>query len=583
MDGGTSIMAELSRGQILKDPEVLGTSTSGAKIRLQDGDESAYIDLKVPDTVGTAYTFTLPADDGTPDQVLKTDGSGATSWTSISLSPAGSDTYIQFNDGGAFGGDVDLTWNKTTNLLDISGNLQLKATGEIRFADTDSSNYVAFKSPGTVAANRTYTLPAVIGAAGQVLKVATAGRTDTAATLEWANDETGAGGSSASGGTGDVQISDGAGVFTSDTDLNFDTTNTRLNIGDKTDATGNLFVEGTGFEPVRFKITENSATFGPNIGLYRESASPAGSDGLGYIYYYGASNIVTPPSTNQGYTYSVAGVSIVDPDRDSTVSGSYGPFGKYNLYLATRDSGATTLSRTVDYSPSQHRHVINWPTTQTYSGYQFEVTTSQGGGTNNITPNIASALCSFFYQGNVRFQLDTNGLLTTFGYDISDSDLSNFIGIRAPASVTSNYNITLPAAGGAANDVLQFDASQNASFVSNTRTLNFVIDGGGSAITTGIKGHIVLDGDYTVTGWTIIADQSGSIVVDVNRATYANFPTTASIAGTELPTLSSAQKAEDLTLSSWTTTLSARDVLEFQVDSVSTVTRVTVALRLVPR
>ena len=109
-----------------------------------------------------------------------------------------------------------------------------------------------------------------------------------------------------------------------------------------------------------------------------------------------------------------------------------------------------------------------------------------------------------------------------------------------------------------------------------------MIDGGGSAITTGIKGHIVVDGDYTVSGWTIIADQSGSIAVDVKRATYTNFPTTASIAGSELPTLSTAQKNEDLTLSTWTTSLSARDVLEFVVNSVSTVTRVTVALRLVP-
>jgi hypothetical protein len=577
-------MAELSRGQILKDPEILGTSTSGAKIRLQDGDESAYIDLKVPNTVGTAYTFTLPDTGGTLNQVLQTDGSGTTSWTTIDLSPAGSDTYIQFNDGGVFGGDVDLTWNKTTNLLDINGNLQLKATGEIRFADTDSSNYVAFKSPGTVAANRTYTLPAVIGAAGQVLKVATAGRTDTAATLEWANDETGTGGSTASGGTGDVQISDGAGNFTSDTDLNFDTTNTRLNIGNKTDAAGNLFVEGTVFEPVRFKVTDDSASFGPNIGLYRESASPLGADGLGYIYYYGAYSTTTPATTQQGYAYSLFGMSITDPTEDSTAGGTYGPYAKMNLYLTNRDSGTTQATRTLDYTPNLHRNIVNWPVSNViYTGYRYEVTTSQGGGTNNITPDATSVILSCFYQGNVRYQLGIDGVTTQFGVDIADADASNFISLRAPASVTNNYTITLPAAGGAANDVLQFDASQNASFVSNTRTLNFIIDGGGSAITTGSKGFVVLDGDYTVTGWTILADVVGSIVVDVNRATYTNFPTFTNIDGTEPPTLSGAQKAEDLTLSSWTTTLSARDVLQFNVASASTVTRVTVALRLVPR
>ncbi len=575
-------MAELSRGQILKDPEILGTSTGSAKIRFLDGDETHYVDVNIPSSITTSYTFTLPPDDGTSGQVLQTNGSGVTSWTTISLSPGGSDTQIQFNDGGSFGGDVDFTWNKTTNLLDINGNLQLKATGEIRFADTDSSNYVSFKAPGTVAANRAYTLPAIIGNAGQVLKIAT-GATATAATLEWANDETGAGGLSPSGGTGDIQLSNGSGSFTSDTDINFDTTNTRLNIGNKTAAAGNLFVEGTFFEPVRFKITDPSATFGPNIGLYRESSSPAGADGLGYNYYYGAYSTTTPASTIQGYTYGILGMSIVDPVQDSTGTGTYGPFGKLNLFLSSRDSGTNSAARTVDYSPNQHRHVINWPTTGTYVGYLYEVSASQGGGTNNITPNAGSAICQYLYKGSIRYQIGVDGITTQFGLDIADADASNFVGIRVPASVTSNYNITLPAAGGEVNEILQFDASQNASFVSNTRTLNFVIDGGGSTISTGTKGHIVIDGDYTVTGWTVIADQSGSIVVDVKRATYTNFPTTTSIAGTELPTLSSAQKAEDLTLSSWTTTLSARDVLEFAVNSATTVQRVTIALRLVPR
>lgn len=37
--------------------------------------------------------------------------------------PGGSDTQVQFNDGGSFGGDADLVWNKTTNELTINGSL----------------------------------------------------------------------------------------------------------------------------------------------------------------------------------------------------------------------------------------------------------------------------------------------------------------------------------------------------------------------------------------------------------------------------------------------------------------------------
>lgn len=56
--------------------------------------------------------------------------------TTISLSgggaggsPGGSDTYIQFNDGGTFGGDAGLTYNKTANSLKIdTGYLQINST-----------------------------------------------------------------------------------------------------------------------------------------------------------------------------------------------------------------------------------------------------------------------------------------------------------------------------------------------------------------------------------------------------------------------------------------------------------------------
>ena len=35
--------------------------------------------------------------------------------------PGGSNTQVQFNDGGSFGGDADLTYNKTTNTLQSAG------------------------------------------------------------------------------------------------------------------------------------------------------------------------------------------------------------------------------------------------------------------------------------------------------------------------------------------------------------------------------------------------------------------------------------------------------------------------------
>lgn len=80
----------------------------------------------------------------------------------------------------------------------------------------------------------------------------------------------------------------------------------------------------------------------------------------------------------------------------------------------------------------------------------------------------------------------------------------------------------------------------------------------------------------TIKGWTIFADVSGSIVIDVLRATYAAYPTLSSIASTEKPTLSSAVKNQNLSLSAFTTALAAGDILQFVVNSASTLTRATV-------
>jgi hypothetical protein len=78
------------------------------------------------------------------------------------------------------GGDVTLTQN-----------LILNAQGDIRFADSDSSHYVAFQAPNTIASNITWTLPAADGDEDQVLS------TNGSGTLAWA-DSGGGGGSSAS-------------------------------------------------------------------------------------------------------------------------------------------------------------------------------------------------------------------------------------------------------------------------------------------------------------------------------------------------------------------------------------------------
>lgn len=118
--------------------------------------------------------------------------------------------------------------------------------------------------------------------------------------------------------------------------------------------------------------------------------------------------------------------------------------------------------------------------------------------------------------------------------------------------------------------------------LAQTSTIAYVIDGGGSAISTGIAGFIPIDFDCEIQEVELLGDQSGSIQVDIWKDTYANFaPTDAdSITASAVPAISAATKSQDSTLTGWTTTVSAGDILTFNVDSCATITRCTVKLKV---
>ena len=62
-----------------------------------------------------------------------------------------------------------------------TANIQLNAQTDLRWADSDSSNWVAFQAPATISSNITWTLPAADGSNGQVLT------TNASGTLSWSS------------------------------------------------------------------------------------------------------------------------------------------------------------------------------------------------------------------------------------------------------------------------------------------------------------------------------------------------------------------------------------------------------------
>lgn len=109
----------------------------------------------------------------------------------------------------------------------------------------------------------------------------------------------------------------------------------------------------------------------------------------------------------------------------------------------------------------------------------------------------------------------------------------------------------------------------------------YVIDGGGNTITTGIKGDLSIPFGCTITGVRTLLDISGNLVIDIWKTTYSNHPAVVAntIVASAKPTVTQNTRSEDTTLTGWTTTVTAGDVIRFNVDSVANTTRATITLK----
>ena len=194
-NGGSNVVVDSDIGSTVQaydaDTAKYDDTTANFTGTLQNGGSNVLVDTDIGSSVlaydsnlqGFVTAFTLPTTDGTVDQVLKTDGAGNIGFATVSGgggTPGGSDTQIQYNNAGSFGG--------ASGLVTDGSNLTLNAQGDLRFADSDSSNWVAFQAPATIASNVTWTLPDADGTDGQVMK------TNGSGTLSWITPATGGGG-----------------------------------------------------------------------------------------------------------------------------------------------------------------------------------------------------------------------------------------------------------------------------------------------------------------------------------------------------------------------------------------------------
>ena len=77
---------------------------------------------------------------GSAGYVLKTDGTGNLSWSVDSATAGGNSTYVQFNDAGTIAGNSNFTFDKTTSLLTVTGNIT--TTGNVTASNANLGNSV---------------------------------------------------------------------------------------------------------------------------------------------------------------------------------------------------------------------------------------------------------------------------------------------------------------------------------------------------------------------------------------------------------------------------------------------------------
>jgi hypothetical protein len=205
-------------------------------------------------------------------------------------------------------------------------------------------------------------------------------------------------------------------------------------------------------------------------------------------------------------------------------------------------------------------------------------------GMLNITQTPATGTTSDFV-----LLRDTSGNVKQIAYPTGGGTVTS---VAALTLGTTGTDLTSTVANGTTTPVITLNvptaSATNRGALSSadwtsfaTRTFGAVFDGGGSVLTVGTTVDVIFPVALTITSWTMLADVSGSAVIDLWKDTYANYPPTIAdtITGSAIPTITTAIKNTSSTLTGWTITVNANDIIRFNVTSATTITRLTISIQ----